>query len=231
VHVDFIAVFSLLLSFVVSLPRFPAISSAKDFFDPESPCAGEEFVKKLEIPQGLLPVPSAFLSDGALALGSQSAAVRRDTKTVEFDTLFGMPALERWSEAQDRLLEELLGLSGAPVPPSAIAEVYHRVWQRPVAGALMVAQVRRTKFDVSDPFLMVIHFPTVLSRGYTGPIFREASLKARFSPSLGLVPEGGAMPFIEAWRRTCAPTPASIVTGWRRATTRSSVLAPKHFCI
>jgi hypothetical protein len=60
----------------------------------------------------------------------------------------------------------------------------------------MVAQVRRTKFDVSNPFLMVVHFPTVLSRGYTGPMFCEASLKARFSPSLGLVPEGGAMPFI-----------------------------------
>jgi hypothetical protein len=114
---------------------------------------------------------------------------------VEFDNLFGTPALERWSEAQDRLLERLFGYSGAPVPPS-VAEVYHRVWQHPVAGALMVAQVRRTKFDVSDPFLLVVHFPTVLSRGYTGPIFREASLKARFSPSRGMVPEGGAMPFI-----------------------------------
>jgi hypothetical protein len=60
----------------------------------------------------------------------------------------------------------------------------------------MVAQVRRTKFDVSDPFLMVVPFPTVLSQGYTGPVFWEASPKARFSPSLGLVPESGAMPFL-----------------------------------
>jgi hypothetical protein len=99
------------------LPRPPAMSSVEGSFDPSDPCAGEEFVKKVEIPQGLLLAPSVFLSDGALALGSQSAAFRRDTKTVEFDNLFGTPALERWSEAQDRLLEELFGFSGASAPP------------------------------------------------------------------------------------------------------------------
>jgi hypothetical protein len=195
VHVDFIAVFSLVAFVVASLPRFPAMSSVEDFFDPESPRAGEEFVKKLEIPPGLLPTASAFSSEEARVLGTQSAAFRRETKAAEVDAVFGKSALERWTDAQDELLEKVFGFSGTTVPPSP-AEVYHRAWQHPAAGALMVAKVRRTKFDVSEPFLLLVHFPTVLSRGYTGPVFNEASPKARFAPGLGLVPEGGAMPFI-----------------------------------
>jgi hypothetical protein len=76
VHRQFHHHFFLVSSFFCFLlPRFPAMSSAEGSFDPLDPDGGEEFVKKLEIPQGLLLAPSVFLSDGALALGSQSAAL------------------------------------------------------------------------------------------------------------------------------------------------------------
>jgi hypothetical protein len=130
VLVDFIAVFSLSFVACCLLPRFPAMSSVEGFSDPEDPCAGEEFVEKLEIPPGLLPTLSAFSSDEAPALGSQSAAFRRETKAEEVDAVFGKSALERWSDAQDELLEKVFGFSGTAVPPSP-AERYYRAWQSP----------------------------------------------------------------------------------------------------
>jgi hypothetical protein len=60
----------------------------------------------------------------------------------------------------------------------------------------MVAKVRRTKFDVSEPFLLVVQFPTVMPRGYSGEVFVEPSPTARLLPGQCLVPCGGKMPFL-----------------------------------
>jgi hypothetical protein len=93
----------------------------------------------------------------------------------------------------------------------------------------MVAQVHRTKFDVSDPFLMVVHFLTALSRGYTGPIFSEASPKARFSPSLGLVPAGGAMPFLGGVEKDVQAEPGAN-RDWAASSTNAVIgFGPKAF--
>jgi hypothetical protein len=60
----------------------------------------------------------------------------------------------------------------------------------------MVAKVQCTKFDVSEPFLLIVQFPTVMPRGYSGELFSEPSPKARLTPGQCLVLCGGKMPFI-----------------------------------
>jgi hypothetical protein len=132
-------------------------------------------------------------------LGMQPAGARPDVGNALFDGMFGASAMENWSTAQTELLEKLHGgtlteenTQELPSP----AEVYFRHWKFPVAGLLMVAKVRRTKFDVSEPFLLVVQFPTVMPRGYSGGVFVEPSPMARLLPGQCLVPCGGTLPFL-----------------------------------
>jgi hypothetical protein len=134
-----------------------------------------------------------------LDLGAQPAGARLDMGNALFDGMFGSSAMEHWTAAQTELLEKLHGgtlteenTQELPSP----AEVYFCHWKFPVACLLMVAKVRRTKFDVSEPFLLVVQFPTVMPRGYSGEVFVEPSPTACLLPGQCLVPCGGKMPFL-----------------------------------
>jgi hypothetical protein len=86
-----------------------------------------------------------------------------DNKNPAFDQLFGTAAVaSRWAAAQDKLLESISLVMGA---------------------LLLVAQVQRTKFDASEPFLLFVHFAKVLASGYSVQVFQEESSAARFAPS------------------------------------------------
>jgi hypothetical protein len=114
---------------------------AVDFLGGPDPSAGAEFIKKLAIPQGMLPVPDAYsTANTSTTMSLQSASFRRNNKTEAFDQLYGTPALARWASAEDELLKNLFGPSDPDTKllPSP-AEVYYRYWKYPVTGALMIA--------------------------------------------------------------------------------------------
>jgi hypothetical protein len=161
-----IAVFrAFLLVFFLSFSS-PAMVSFAELADPNNPKVGSEFVRSLKFPDGLFAAPSIVPEeDGPKTPAEHSAFHRPNNNVAVLDNLFGSAALASWSERQDELIDQLFGTrdasSGLPSP----AEVYYRYWKYPVTGVLMVAHVRRTKFSVSEPFLLSITFPTVLPRG------------------------------------------------------------------
>jgi hypothetical protein len=192
-----IAVFrAFLLVFFLSFSS-PAMVSFAELADPNNPKVGSEFVRSLKFPDGLFAAPSIVPEeDGPKTPAEHSAFHRPNNNVAVLDNLFGSAALASWSERQDELIDQLFGTrdasSGLPSP----AEVYYRYWKYPVTGVLMVAHVRRTKFSVSEPFLLSITFPTVLPRGYSGEVLSEPSPKARLMPGQGLLPDQGKMAFI-----------------------------------
>jgi hypothetical protein len=154
----------------------------------------------LGLPPGMLDVakPIVVASTG-LDLGSQPAVTPPDVGNAVFDGMFRSTAMKNWSTAPNDLLGKLFGASSGertteiPSP----AKVYFRNWKVPVMGLLMVAKVWRTKFDVTEPFLLVLQFPTVMPRVYSGDVFTEPSPKARLLPGqCSFVPHGGIMPSI-----------------------------------
>jgi hypothetical protein len=82
---------------------------AADFLGGPDPSAGADFIKKLAIPPGMLPIPDAYATanTSAAVMSLQSASFRRNNKTEAFDQLYGTSALARWASAEDDLLKNL----------------------------------------------------------------------------------------------------------------------------
>jgi hypothetical protein len=174
------------------------MASLDELTDPTNPKVGAAFIKMLKIPDGMFTIPDVWATDGdPKAWETHPACVRPNVQIPVFDNLFGTAAQRSWKERQDELLDQLFGKDNGPTDtlPSP-AEVYYRFWKYPVTGAVMVVQVRSTKFSVSEPFLISVTFPTVLPRGHTGEVFHETSPTARFMPGQGLLPQHGKFPLL-----------------------------------
>jgi hypothetical protein len=170
--------------------------SLEELVNRNDPKIGRAFVQKLKLPNGMFSFPNVMEANEPNSWSSQSACFRPDINIQALDNLLGAAAVSSWKDRQDELLDQLFGKFDVAADLPSPAEVYHRFWKYPVTGVVMVAQVRRTKFSVSEPFLLSVTFPTVLPRGYTGDVFQETSPTARFMPGQGLLPQQGKMPFI-----------------------------------
>jgi hypothetical protein len=116
-----------------------------------------------------------------------------------FDSMFSSSTMENWMTAQMELLGQLYGgtLTEGNTPELlSLVEVYFHHWKFLVVGLLIVAKVQHTKFYVSEPFLLIMQFPTVMPCGYLGKVFVEPSPKACLLPGQCLVPCGGKIPFL-----------------------------------
>jgi hypothetical protein len=151
--------FLLLLSLFLVLSAMVSLEELVNRNDPKIGCA---FVQKLKLPDGMFSFLNIMEVNEPNSWSSQPACFHPDINIQALDNLFGAAAVSSWKDHQDELLDQLFGKFDVVADLPSPAEVYHQFWKYPVMDVVMVAQVHRTKFSISEPFLLSVMFPTVL---------------------------------------------------------------------